>query len=61
MMIGAIVNPQAVNESGFDVFTEIKRSILYMTHSRSGFPIAFVAIGAMLVSLCYVMLPAYHY
>ncbi|PIL29520.1 hypothetical protein GSI_08328 [Ganoderma sinense ZZ0214-1] len=43
------VNPQAVNESGFDVFTDNKRSILYMTHSQSNAPIAFVAIGAMLV------------
>ncbi|KAJ3489822.1 hypothetical protein NLI96_g1860 [Meripilus lineatus] len=43
------VNPQAVNEPGFDVFTENKRSILYMTHSRSGLPVAIVAIGAMLV------------
>ena len=43
------VNPQAVNESGFDVFTDNKRSILYLTHGPSGLPIAFVAIGAMLV------------
>ncbi|KAI0740541.1 phosphatidylserine decarboxylase-domain-containing protein [Earliella scabrosa] len=43
------VNPQAVNQTGFDVFTENKRSVLYMTHSQSGAPIAFVAIGAMLV------------
>ncbi|RPD58078.1 hypothetical protein L226DRAFT_547010 [Lentinus tigrinus ALCF2SS1-7] len=43
------VNPQAVNEPGFDVFTENKRSVLYMTHMQSGAPIAFVAIGAMLV------------
>ncbi|RDX43222.1 hypothetical protein OH76DRAFT_1410311 [Lentinus brumalis] len=43
------VNPQAVNEPGFDVFTENKRSVLYMTHLQSGAPIAFVAIGAMLV------------
>lgn len=44
------VNPQAVNEPGFDVFTANRRSVLYMTHARSGLPIAFVAIGAMLVS-----------
>lgn len=44
------VNPQAVNESGFDVFTDNKRSVLYMTHIPSGKPVAFVAIGAMLVS-----------
>ena len=43
------MNPQAVNESGFDVFTDNKRSVLYMTHMQSGAPIAFVAIGAMLV------------
>ena len=42
------VNPQAVNEPGFDVFTANKRSVLYMTHT-SGRPVAFVAIGAMLV------------
>lgn len=44
------VNPQAVNESGFDVFTANKRSVLYMTHKRTGTQVAFVAIGAMLVS-----------
>ncbi|TCD65978.1 hypothetical protein EIP91_001970 [Steccherinum ochraceum] len=43
------VNPQAVNEPGFDVFTGNKRSVLYMTHARSGMPVAYVAIGAMLV------------
>ncbi|EIN08718.1 hypothetical protein PUNSTDRAFT_102181 [Punctularia strigosozonata HHB-11173 SS5] len=43
------VNPQAVNEPGFDVFTENKRSVLYMTHKLTGKQIAFVAIGAMLV------------
>lgn len=43
------MNPQAVNESGFDVFTENKRSIMYLTHTQSNAPIAFVAIGAMLV------------
>ncbi|CAL1711900.1 unnamed protein product [Somion occarium] len=43
------VNPQAVNEPGFDVFTANRRSVLYMTHAQSGLPIAFVAIGAMLV------------
>ena len=47
-----IVNPQAVNEPGFDVFTDNKRSVLYMTHSQSNAPVAFVAIGAMLV--CFV-------
>ena len=44
-----VVNPQAVNEPGFDVFTDNKRSVLYMTHSQSNAPVAFVAIGAMLV------------
>ena len=43
------VNPQAVNEPGFDVFTDNKRSVLYMTHAQSNAPIAVVAIGAMLV------------
>ncbi|KAI1782781.1 phosphatidylserine decarboxylase-domain-containing protein [Ganoderma leucocontextum] len=43
------VNPQAVNESGFDVFTENRRAIQYMKHSQSNAPIAFVAVGAMLV------------
>jgi phosphatidylserine decarboxylase len=43
------VNPQAVNEPGFDVFTANHRSVLYMTHEATGSPIALVAIGAMLV------------
>ncbi|KZT64876.1 hypothetical protein DAEQUDRAFT_677771 [Daedalea quercina L-15889] len=43
------VNPQAVNEPGFDVFTSNKRSVLYLTHAVSGRQVAFVAIGAMLV------------
>lgn len=43
------VNPQAVNEQGFDVFTANKRAVLSMTHAASGKPVAFVAIGAMLV------------
>lgn len=43
------MNPQAVNEPGFDVFTANKRSVLYLTHGASGRPVAFVAIGAMLV------------
>ena len=46
------MNPQAVNEPGFDVFTANKRSVLHMTHKPSGKPIAFVAIGAMLVRIC---------
>ncbi|KAK7012242.1 phosphatidylserine decarboxylase-domain-containing protein [Favolaschia claudopus] len=43
------VNPQAVNEAGFDVFTANTRSILYLTHAGTGLPVAFVAIGALLV------------
>ncbi|KAL1940356.1 hypothetical protein VTO73DRAFT_8928 [Trametes versicolor] len=43
------VNPQAVNEPGFDVFTANKRAVLYMTHTQTHTPVAFVAIGAMLV------------
>ncbi|KAF8588159.1 hypothetical protein K439DRAFT_1645594 [Ramaria rubella] len=43
------VNPQAVNEPNFDVFTANRRAILYLTHEGTGKPIAFVAIGALLV------------
>ncbi|KAF8892037.1 phosphatidylserine decarboxylase-domain-containing protein [Infundibulicybe gibba] len=43
------VNPQAVNEPGFDVFTANRRSVLYLTHAKTGLPVAFVAIGALLV------------
>jgi len=43
------VNPQAVNEPGFDVFTANTRSVLYMKHTVTGLPVAFVAIGALLV------------
>jgi len=43
------VNPQAVNEPGFDVFTANTRSILYMKEESTGSPVAFVAIGALLV------------
>lgn len=43
------VNPQAVNEKGFNVFTANSRSVLYMTHVETGLPVAFVAIGALLV------------
>ncbi|KAJ7155452.1 phosphatidylserine decarboxylase-domain-containing protein [Mycena crocata] len=42
------VNPQAVNEP-FDVFTANTRSVLYLTHTATGLPVAFVAIGALLV------------
>lgn len=44
-----LVNPQAVNEPGFDVFTANSRSILYMKESSAGVPVVFVAIGALLV------------
>lgn len=43
------VNPQAVCQEGFDVFTANKRSVMYMTHKASGLPVAVVAIGALLV------------
>ena len=43
------MNPQAVNEPGFDVFTANKRAVLYLTHAPSGQQVAFVAIGALLV------------
>jgi phosphatidylserine decarboxylase len=43
------VNPQAVNEPDFDVFTANTRSVLYLTHGPTGLPVAFVAIGALLV------------
>jgi phosphatidylserine decarboxylase len=43
------VNPQAVCQDGMDVFTANRRSVLYMTHKETGKPMAFVAIGALLV------------
>ncbi|KJA28093.1 hypothetical protein HYPSUDRAFT_62487 [Hypholoma sublateritium FD-334 SS-4] len=43
------VNPQAVNEPGFDVLTANTRSILYLKHRPTGQLVAFVAIGALLV------------
>ena len=43
------VNPQAVNEVDFDVFTANKRSIIYIKHALTGKTVAFVAIGALLV------------
>ncbi|KAF8159630.1 phosphatidylserine decarboxylase-domain-containing protein [Crassisporium funariophilum] len=43
------VNPQAVNEPGFDVLTANTRSVLYLKHVPTGLPVAFVAIGALLV------------
>ena len=38
-----------MNEPGFDVFTANTRSVLYMKHTQTGLPVAFVAIGALLV------------
>ncbi|KAG6335317.1 hypothetical protein ID866_3780 [Astraeus odoratus] len=43
------VNPQAVNESKFDVLTRNKRSVILLEHSVSKKPIAIVAVGALLV------------
>ncbi|KZO91821.1 hypothetical protein CALVIDRAFT_557981 [Calocera viscosa TUFC12733] len=47
------VNPQAVNEPGFDVFTANKRDVALIdakfNDSGSVTPVAFVAIGALLV------------
>jgi len=43
------VNPQAVNEPGFDVLTANTRSILYLKHIPSGRMVAYIAIGALLV------------
>ncbi|OSX61409.1 hypothetical protein POSPLADRAFT_1046810 [Postia placenta MAD-698-R-SB12] len=43
------VNPQAVNEQSFDVFTTNKCAVLSMTHAASGHSVAFVAIAAMLI------------
>ena len=43
------VNPQAVNEPGFDVFTANTRSVLYMKHVSTSLPVVVVAIGALLV------------
>ncbi|KAF8556406.1 hypothetical protein OG21DRAFT_1459241, partial [Imleria badia] len=43
------VNPQAINQTNLDVFSRNKRSVLFLQHTLSGKPIAFVAIGALLV------------
>lgn len=48
-LMPVVVNPQAVNEPGFDVFTANSRSVLYMKEESTGSPLAFVAIGALLV------------
>ncbi|EGN95070.1 hypothetical protein SERLA73DRAFT_95738 [Serpula lacrymans var. lacrymans S7.3] len=43
------VNPQAINEPKLDVLSVNKRSVLIVEHKASGKPIAFVAVGALLV------------
>lgn len=43
------MNPQAVNEVNFDVFTANKRSVIYIQHAGTGKKVAIVAVGAMLV------------
>ncbi|EPQ53818.1 hypothetical protein GLOTRDRAFT_78900 [Gloeophyllum trabeum ATCC 11539] len=43
------VNPQAVNEPAFDVFTANKRSVAYVAHARARGEVAVVAVGALLV------------
>lgn len=44
------VNPQAINKSGtLDVFCENKRSVMTVRRSATGFPIAIIAVGTMLV------------
>ncbi|QIX02501.1 hypothetical protein AMS68_008018 [Peltaster fructicola] len=44
------VNPQAINEPGtLDVFCENRRSVMTVSRSGSGSPIAIIAVGAMLV------------
>ncbi|KAH7913058.1 phosphatidylserine decarboxylase-domain-containing protein [Hygrophoropsis aurantiaca] len=43
------VNPQAVNEQGFDVFSMNRRSVLYLEHHVTKKTIAYIAVGALLV------------
>lgn len=43
------VNPQAVTEVDFDVFTANKRDVLYIKEDITGRIVAFVAVGALLV------------
>ncbi|KAH7926404.1 hypothetical protein BV22DRAFT_1009175 [Leucogyrophana mollusca] len=43
------VNPQAVNEEGFDVFSMNRRSVIYLEHNVTKKVIAYVAVGALLV------------
>ncbi|KAG5639069.1 hypothetical protein H0H81_007013 [Sphagnurus paluster] len=43
------VNPEVVNEPGFDVFTANRRAVLYLTHTPTRSAVAVVAVGALLV------------
>ncbi|KIY45019.1 hypothetical protein FISHEDRAFT_67255 [Fistulina hepatica ATCC 64428] len=43
------VNPQAVTQKGLDILTANIRSVLYLRDAYRGCPIAFVAVGALLV------------
>ncbi|KAG5639092.1 hypothetical protein H0H81_007036 [Sphagnurus paluster] len=43
------VNPQVVNEPGFDVFTANRRAVLYLSHTQTDCAVAVVAVGALLV------------
>ncbi|EJD03311.1 uncharacterized protein FOMMEDRAFT_20446 [Fomitiporia mediterranea MF3/22] len=43
------VNPQAVTEVDFDVFTANKRHVVYIKEDVTGKIVAFVAVGALLV------------
>lgn len=44
------VNPQAINEPGsLDVFCENRRSVMLLSRTATGSPVAVVAVGAMLV------------
>ncbi|KAH8832781.1 phosphatidylserine decarboxylase-domain-containing protein [Flagelloscypha sp. PMI_526] len=43
------VNPMVVNQDDLDVFTANTREVLYMTHTQTGLPVAYVAVGALLV------------
>lgn len=38
-----------MNEVDFDVFTANTRSVLHLKHTLTGLPVAFIAIGALLV------------
>lgn len=42
------------------MFTANKRAVLYMTHTHTHTPVAFVAIGAMLVRLIRIRVTKYH-